>query len=411
MSVTLKPIIGCNLGCNSCYETRIFQANGNKPEAYNLQAVIDKMLMIPGGVTLHGGEILLMPLPDLRALMQAARDDGRQISVQTNATMISDEHIVLFRECHAGIGVSLNGPAELNRDRRAIPHTSRQLPILEGNDITDKMTERVHRAIFQLRDAEVPVSIICVLSKTNAGDATKLERLIKWAAEMGEAHGVWNIRFNVLHDDYSDGANIELTETEATNAYLTLAHAALSDKDRKWLPFREYVDNVEGLGCQPCWHGGCDTYQTAAVHAVFGDGSEGNCLRTAKDGVTYVRDIQTIDMRGQILQQTPKEFGGCKGCRHWRVCKGACPAEAIDGDWRNRSRFCQMYYQTYEWLIDLRQAIEPNWTPCQDWTTNDEPALINSINNRKPLVSSRNPMDPNWSVMPSSWRQDARTQK
>lgn len=399
------------MGCQGCYESKIFQENGNQPEPYNLEAVIQKMLMIPGNVTMHGGEILLMPIQDMRAVLQAARNDGRYVSLQTGASIMTDAHVELFKEFGVGIGVSLNGPADLNRDRRAVPHTSkRELTVLDSSDITDKMTERVHRAIFQLREADVPVSLICVLSKTNAGSPEKLTRLIEWAAEMGE-RGVWNIRFNVLHDDYSDGANIELSETEATNAYLTLAHAALSDKRRNWLPFREYVDNIWGLGCQPCWHGGCDTYQTAAVHAVFGDGSEGNCLRTAKDGVTYVRDIQTIDMRGQILQQTPREFGGCKDCRHYRVCKGGCPAEALDGDWRNRSRFCEMYFNTYEYLVDVMQAILPNFTPCQQWTTNDEPELLQSINNRAPLVSPINPMLQEWSQTPSSWRQDARTQK
>lgn len=409
MGVTLKPILGCSMGCDGCYETRIFQENGNQPAAYDLDAVIAGMNRTTGDVTLHGGEILLMPMPDLRRLMEAAA--GRPMSMQTSASILTTEHIALLKEFRVGVGVSLNGPGELNRDRKPIPHTtSRALPLLEIASITDKMTERIHRNLTAMHEAGVPVSIITVLSRTNAGTPELMDRLISWAHGLGEAFGIWNFRFNPLHDDMS-GLGIELGEQQAADAYLALAKATLEDKRRIWLPFREFIDNLWGLGCQPCWTGGCDVYQTSAVHAVFGDGSEGNCLRTAKDGTAYLRDTATYDWRSQILKQTPMADAGCKGCRHWRVCKGGCPAEGIDGDWRNRSRFCQMYYQTYDYLIERMQAMLPNFTPVQDWTTDNEAGLIRSISDRKPDISPINPMDPEWSVMPSSWRQDARTQR
>lgn len=410
MDLTLKPILACNLGCQGCYESAIFRENGNQPDPYDLDA-IDQTLKKLGGdgrASLHGGEILLMPVRDLERLMQMTVDSGKRLSIQTSLTLLNEEHIRLFQKHGMGVGVSLNGPGEFNRDRRAVPH-GRTLSVLDADNATDRMTERVHTNIERLRDAGIQVSVICVLSKTNAGSPEKVRRLIRWAQDMGENFGVWHFRFNPLHDDGNLG--IELSEQEAAGVYLALCKATLSDKRRMWLPFREFVDNIWGLGCQPCWVGGCDVYQTAAVHAVFGDGSEGNCLRTAKDGTAYLRDQQTIDMRGQILKQTPYDDGGCKDCPHWRVCKGGCPAEGIDGDWRNRSRFCQMYYQTYEYLIDLLQAIVPNFTPVQEWTTNDEARTLASISSRRPEVSPINPLDPEWSQMPSTWRQDARCQK
>jgi uncharacterized protein len=411
VTATIKAVLSCNLGCNGCYESEIFRENNNQPEPYDLDAIIKTTLAkTDGHIGLHGGEALLMPVADLERMMQTAQNSGRSIGVQTNLSLLNDRHIELFKEYRMGVGVSLNGPADLNRDRSVVPH-SRSLPVLDDLAArTDEMTERIHRNIERLVEAKVPVSIICVLSKTNAGDPGKLKRLIAWANDLGERLGIWSIRFNPLHDDYG-GGDIELSEQSAAAVYLRLCKETLGDPRRMWLPFREYVDNLWGLGCQPCWHGGCDVYQTAAVHAVLGDGSEGNCLRTAKDGVAYLRDTQTIDMRGQVLKQTPYEDGGCKNCRHWRVCKGGCPSEGLDGDWRNRSRFCEMYFGTYEYLVQLHKAILPNFTPVQEWTTNSEEELLASISNRKPLVSPINPMLKEWSQMPSSWRQDARTQK
>src|SRR5262245_5184137 len=96
--VTLKPILGCPMGCSGCYETKIFEANGGNPEPYDLDATIKTMLReAKRGVTLHGGEILLMPVPDLEQIMQAAADAGLSLSMQTGGGLINERHIELFK--------------------------------------------------------------------------------------------------------------------------------------------------------------------------------------------------------------------------------------------------------------------------------------------------------------------------
>lgn len=414
MGVTLKPILGCNFGCKGCYEGEIFRENGNKPEKYDLAKIISKLTNIRRGesATLHGGEILLMPLQDLRVLFQALKEQGRHINMQTNASNITDEHIAVFAEYGTSVGVSLNGCADLNRDRLAVPFTHDDLRHAdEAIAITDRMTERIHENIYRMREAGLSVSIITVLSKTNAGDDEKLDRLIAWAIELGERHGVWHFRFNPLHEE-TDSFGVELSPEQAAHAYVRLASACFDDARRMWLPFREFIDNLFGLGRQPCWMNECDVYATNAVYAVFGDGSTGNCLRTAGDGVSYSRASESgTDMRGQILRQIPMDDGGCGGCPFWRVCMGGCPAEAVDGDWRNRSRFCLMYQQTYEFLIDRLRGMLPNFVPVTEWTTNDEAGMMQRIGNRQHELIGINCLNPSWSANASTYRQDARYQK
>jgi uncharacterized protein len=345
------------MGCTGCYEGDIFKANGNKPEAYNLDRHIQAALNgPPGPAVLHGGEITLMPMADLERLM-AAIAPTRSINMQTNGSMLRTKVLELLVKYHVSLGVSLNGPGDLNRDRRAAP---------VGTGSTDEATDRLTALIFKnveraRAEYDLSVSVITVLSKTNAGDDDKLQRLIGWADDWGERLQIRHWRWNMLHEE-DDGAEIELSADRAAEVYKQLVDATFADAERKWLPFREFVGNLTGANLQPCWMGTCDPYNTEAVYAVFGDGSVGNCLRTAKDGVPYLRSEDGIhDYRQQILKELPVADGGCGGCKWWDYCHGACPAEGDQGDWRNKSRFCKMYYDTYEHIETRIRGVQPDW--------------------------------------------------
>ena len=47
------------------------------------------------------------------------------------------------------------------------------------------------------------------------------------------------------------------------------------------------------------------------------------------------------------LYHTPQEFGGCKDCRFFLMCKGQCPGTGINGDWRNRTEHCEVWKALY----------------------------------------------------------------
>lgn len=353
--LTLKPILGCNMGCVGCYEGDIFRANGNKPSPYDIPAMIARYGDKDGTITLHGGEIGLMPTSDMRLLMEAAA--GRSLSMQTNGSLLRDSVLKLCQEFKVHIGVSLNGPDVLNRDRRAAPHQR-----LASDEATDKLTARIFANVEKARlKYEIPCSVITVLSKTNAGTDEQLDRCIEWAADWGTRLGIPWWRWNTLHEE-GEGSEVELSPERAAAVYVRLVDATFADSKRLWNPFREFVGNLTGGNLQPCWMGPCDPYNTEAVYAVFGDGSVGNCLRTAKDGVPYLRSEDGIQhFRQEILQSIPFESGGCGGCKWWKYCHGACPAEAIDGDWRNKSKFCQMYIDTYEHISERIRGVQPDW--------------------------------------------------
>ena len=412
MSSTLLPEISCNAGCTGCYMGDAFVRIGKSPR-YDIEA----MLATAGarsereksqGASLHGGEISLLPAKDLRRLVEGLL--VRQyptVTLQTNALTLTEEKMRMLASFNdkdnpgrVSVGVSLNGPKELNRDRR-----------FGSIAQTDRATERIHRNVERLRELSINVGIITVLSKTNADSMDKVLRLIDWAKELGEHLGIWSFRFNPLgHHADKDPVTGEsmtcLTEEELSVAWVRLAQETMADPRHDWLPFREFLDNLWGLGVQPCWVSGCDPYDTDAVYGINPDGSLSNCGRTAVDGFLYGRDGQQDDLRDQTLGQVPYPDGGCGGCRWWSVCHGGCPGEAVGGDWRNRSMFCGSYIRVYEFLERGMKGWLPNFEARPDW--NLPPEAQQGITQRNPSRSPIQATFPGWSSHPSTWKQDAR---
>lgn len=376
MSLTLKPVLRCNLACVGCYESSVLNQSSARPD-------IEAMLKTAAAsqdtsATLHGGEILMLRPEEAERLCEGLKVLKKTISMQTNGTMLTPHWLRLIEHYKIAVGVSLNGPGKLNRARWAGSEAA-----------TDLMTARVHNAVEKLAKMERLNGLIVVLSTHNAGTDEDLETLIDWAhGYVGGVLDCWNIRFNPLFGES------ELSQERLQVVYARLLAATTASPKHQWLPFREWIDNLCGLGLQPCWMKPCDPYQTEAVHAVFGDGSSGNCLRTSPDGTPWQRADQQSLIRQEILYQIPMGDGGCGGCRYFNFCHGGCPAEAVDGDWRNKSRWCGTILATYEAIESGLGGWLPNWRSAADWQPEDPGALARSIENRQPLIKAFGSMDP-----------------
>ena len=99
-----------------------------------------------------------------------------------------------------------------------------------------------------------------------------------------------------------------------------------------------------------CVWNACDPYTTRAVRGVEGNGQRSNCGRTNKDGIDFVKSDDEGFERYLALYHTPQEYGGCKDCRFFLMCKGQCPGTSIDGDWRNRTEHCKGWMGLYRHL-------------------------------------------------------------
>jgi uncharacterized protein len=145
-----------------------------------------------------------------------------------------------------------------------------------------------------------------------------------------------------------------LTIEENIDAFLHFAH--LEERDLRSLRFDVFTD-IEALlrakdeRCGCVWHA-CDPYITSAVQGVEADGSDSHCEYTEQDGISFVRCTTFGYQRYLALYETPQECGGCHGCRFFVFCKGQCPGSAIDDDWRNKSRYCELWRRLFTHVED-----------------------------------------------------------
>src|SRR5687768_9324520 len=105
MSIEVTVGSGCNLSCGYCYEHSERDA-GNfgtakivdfdaLTKALEAEGVGKDNSASPGkktGFSLHGGEPLLMPIDDIRRLLEWATQKEVPVHVQTNGSLITEAH-------------------------------------------------------------------------------------------------------------------------------------------------------------------------------------------------------------------------------------------------------------------------------------------------------------------------------
>ena len=381
MSVELRPLgVRCNLGCRYCYQQPQRDAGNTPAPRYDLAAMKDAILAEGGPFTLFGGEPLLLPLPVLEDLWTWGLQQFGGNSVQTNGTLITDAHRTLFRRYRVRVGISVDGPGELNDAR--VDHTLAR---------TRRATARTEAAIARLCAEGTPPSLIVTLHRGNAAPA-QLPVLHDWFRRL-DALGVSSVRLHLLEvDDPAVGARYLLTPEETRTALSGLAELETALPRLRFDLFSEMRKLLAGDDQHAtCVWRACDPYTTPAVRGVEGDGRRSNCGRTNKEGIDFVKAGHTGYERQMALYHTPQDAGGCQGCRFFLQCKGQCPGTAIDGDWRNRSAQCAEWFGLFAHLeADMlahgqtplsRSASRPllEQAQLQAWEAGNNPPLAQLI--------------------------------
>jgi uncharacterized protein len=332
MSVELRPLgVRCNIQCQYCYQNPQRDA-GNVAKSYDLEKMKRAIELEGGPFSLFGGEPLLLPLADLEDLWAWGLQKFGKNALQTNGTLIGDAHIKLFRTYKVHVGISVDGPGELNDAR------------WRGDlDKTRDGTAATERAIERLCELGIPPSLIITLHRVNATH-DKLPILLDWMRYLGGI-GIRSVRLHLLE---SESADVRAKYALSTAENVAAMHAFLAlERELPRVTFDLFADMRQMLAGQDrsttCVWNACDPYTTRAVRGVEGHGQRSNCGRTNKDGIDFVKSGTPGFERYLALYQTPQEHGGCRGCRFFLMCKGHCPGTAVDGDWRNRTEHCDVW--------------------------------------------------------------------
>src|SRR5262249_26680980 len=300
----VRPLGGrCNIQCQYCYQNPQRDA-GNFSEKYSVERMEAATLAEGGPFALFGGEALLVPERDLEELWSwGARQYGYN-AIQTNGILINDEHVRMFRQYNVSVGISLDGPGELNDVRW---HGTLQK--------TRDATAKSEHALRRLCQERIPVSLIITLHRGNAV-ADKLPRLLAWVREL-DAIGITAVRLHLLESEsHAVRATYALSTAENVAALIGFLELQKTLPRLKFDVFEEMrqmlLGDDHGSGC--VWNA-CDPYTTPAVRGVEGQGQRSNCGRTNKDGIDFGKADAPGFERYLALYQTPQQKGGLGRCR------------------------------------------------------------------------------------------------
>jgi uncharacterized protein len=348
--IELRPYgVNCNIACQYCYQNPQRDA-GNLTKNYSIEAMKQAVTAENRPFFLFGGEPLLISETDLEELWKWGLEKFGTNGIQTNGTLINDNHIRMFREYKVSIGVSIDGPGALNDVRWA-----------GSLEKTRKLTAKTEKAIERLVEEGLNPGLIVTIHNKNAA-REKLPVLHDWFRYLDKL-GVKLVNIHILesdnkfiHDKYA------LSDIENIEALLSFARLEEELENLNFDLFKDMekllITDDKGVGC--IW-GACDPYTTVSVRGVEGNGQRSNCGRSNKDGINFVKAEKVGHERNLALYQTPQEYGGCKGCRFFLTCKGQCPGTSINGDWRNKSEYCGVWMKLYEEIERrlVRKGIMP----------------------------------------------------
>lgn len=333
MTLELRPLgVACNLACTYCYQEPLRQSGNSKPK-YDIDKMLAEAEKMNQPFNLFGGEALLIPKKHLRKFWQRGLELHGSNGVQTNGTLIDDEHIEMFKEYKVGVGVSIDGPNELNGLREVRGKAG-------NHEATLDSTKVIMDNIVKLVDNNISVGIIITLHKLN-GSRENLPRLLqfmRWLGDLGISGNIHTLEVDATMPDQEIHV---LSPEDNAEAFLTIAKFLENNTDLRYSPFTDMEDSMKNNDEDTiCIWNRCDALNTQAVYGIEGDGGLSNCGRTAKEGIDWYKAEGTGYERYISLYNTPDELGGCGGCRFFMLCSGSCPGEAIDNDFRNKTIHC-----------------------------------------------------------------------
>jgi uncharacterized protein len=231
-TLIVQPATLCNLDCEYCYlPDRGRQLLMPVKVAQRLAtSIAQQNSRFPVEVVWHGGEPLTTPLAHMRSLLapfEQLRQDGQVAhAIQTNATLINQDWLDLIREHEVRVGVSIDGPPELNgirADRRGRPSFARTMA-----------------GIRMLRDAGIEFAVICVVTVDGIGRA---EELLAFFAELG----CRSVGFNIEEMEGLNAHRQQVTPDQARHFWRRLwqlspqyPHLLIRDLER----LRGYLDQT-----------------------------------------------------------------------------------------------------------------------------------------------------------------------
>lgn len=294
----------CNLRCKYCYASA-----GDKKEYMTFETA-KKALEIPKSkfkLQLAGGEPLLNfdLIKDIHEYLKINKPEIR-MQMQTNGALINSEIAKEIKKMNISLGVSLDGPIEVNEK-------------LRGG------TKAAINGIRTLAKEGIMVNLNCVVTEENI---QYLYKLVDLAIYLGNVGG---IGLDLLRET-GRACNSDVRKATPSQIKKHVREAYNRTIELWKLTGRRIViREIEEARKRIVEGGGCTTY----CHAVYGgsmvvqpDGNLYPCGSLSGMEKYYMGNIYDLTSQREVRINNNKAET-CKGCKYEKICVGACPARNI----------------------------------------------------------------------------------
>lgn len=338
----------CNLGCKYCYiENNV--CNNFREEFMTTEVAkgaIDKYVnylkehdLKKAEVILYGGEPLVnwITVKWIIEYINSFKMDI-EISIVSNATLMDDETIQFMNNNHVKIGISLDGPKEINDINRIYRNNNKSV------------YDRVFKTIQLLREQSVEFGLSITISEDFIDNK---ERVLEWLKTIP----VDGIFYNLYHYSIDDGTWVE---------HYKKSSEFLIDSFKELIEFRQLVEGrqyrkYESLLESKFMFSDCASIGCNQV-TIRPNGDISICHCYSKTNKYIIGNINNLDFE-QIVKSKEAQFWRyrspifnekCLDCEGLFICGGGCPAqgEAMFGTrYEIDQPFCIHTKKSLNWLL------------------------------------------------------------
>ncbi|MBS1854126.1 MAG: anaerobic sulfatase maturase [Acidobacteria bacterium] len=354
-SLLIKPASAvCNLDCEYCFyldraADPYSALPGRRMTFDTLERLVDTYLFYsyPNSVfAFQGGEPTLAGLPFFEKLVELQQRYGRSNqavsnALQTNAVLIDKNWCDLFRQYNWLLGVSLDGPQEIN-------------DLYRFNKEKRGTWKRVMQSVETLQANKVEFNILCVLSSANVEKPKELYRFYR-------SIGVDNIQFIPLAEFDGLGNRLPFTITPEQYGRFMVEMFELWWPERRKVRIRAFDNIAEAVAGQK--PGNCTMHETCDSYVVVEYNGDVYPCDFFVENPWKLGNIND-DSWTEIARRTKRySFAGkktiahpeCQVCEWQSLCHGGCPKfrHGPRGNFEDLDYFCSAYKMMFS------RSVEP----------------------------------------------------
>jgi uncharacterized protein len=336
-TLILEPVARCNLRCLYCYSDG---AGTDVMSRWTLRTALEKTARYAEQqgfrevhILWHGGEPLLAGLGFFKTAVQILAGLSPDLRfrhfLQTNGLLLDSDYCAFFRDHRFQIGISLDGPQVL--------HDSLRLGA-DGQGSHAAVLEKVHF----LEEQGLSIGFNAVVTRLSLGQEKAVYRYFQ---SLG-----YGFRVNPMIPGRNPVASAPfLLQPGEYGSFLCRLFDVWSGTERRRVrvsPLDLYLEAV--IGEVPYE---CQQRETCAGSClgVKPSGDTVLCSRVETPTLGNIHDREIRELLASSfcddLRRRAGTLAACHPCRHWSICHGGCPLNALvfAHDHLARDPFCKDY--------------------------------------------------------------------